>query len=78
MAKYAYLDYGEILHITKYEQTAKAYAKYNGKYVKTDFPAAHGYPIDKEGNYYTLYSETEERHGYAIPPELAELYKSLK
>ena len=73
MKKFAYIDYGDILHITKYENTAKSHAK-NGKYVITEVLASHGYPVDEKGNPYILYSATVEKHGYAIPEELAELY----
>lgn len=77
MRQFAYLDYAGILHITKYEETAKSHAK-GKKYAATEVPAKGGYPVDDKGNAYVLYSETEEKHGYEIPAELSELYKSLK
>ena len=45
MAKYAYLDRAEILHISASEDTAKEYAKATGIVVATELPAAHGYPL---------------------------------
>lgn len=77
MKKFAYLDYAGILHITKYEATAKSHSK-NGKYVATYVKALHGYPVDEKENAYILYSETEEKHGYEIPEALVSLYKLLK
>ena len=88
MKRLAYLDSGDILHITRFYDTAQRCVKKlrdeNDKVIKiwpiveTDFPAKDGYPINEEGNNYTIYSETEERHGYAIPAELVELYKKVK
>ena len=81
MKKFAYLDSAEILHITKKEEIAKSHAK-NGKVVATDYPAEGGYPVvgeyGEKRKAYILYSETEERHGFPIPEELAELYRRLK
>lgn len=77
MKKFAYLDYAGILHITKYEATAKSHAK-NGKYVETTVEAHGGYPVNEKGNAYVLYSETEEKHDYEIPAELSELYAKVK
>lgn len=77
MKKFAYLDSACILHITKSEAIATSHSV-NGKVEKTDFPAKGGYPIDDKGIFYVLYSETEEKHNYAIPAELSELYKKLK
>lgn len=77
MKKFAYLDYAGILHITKYENTAKSHAK-GGKYVETYVKAAHGYPVDEKDNPYILYSDTEEKHGYVIPEAVANLYRLLK
>lgn len=86
--KFAFLDIEDILHITKWEDTAKRCVKKirdkDGNVLKiwpiveTDFPAKDGYPINEDGNNYTIYSETEERHGYDIPAELVELYKKVK
>ena len=47
---YAYLDRGNILHITKDEKTAKQYG--GGKYLETSVAYKGGYPIaghDKQG-----------------------------
>ena len=77
MKKFAYLDYAGILHITKYEKTAKSHAK-NGKYVATAVHAKGGYPVNEKDMPYILYSETEEKHGYEIPAELATLYAQVK
>ena len=40
---YGYLDKYNILHITKYEETAKEYAK-KGFYTTTDLKGSQGYP----------------------------------
>ena len=56
--KYAYLDKGAILHISESEETAKKYAKLNGKVVPTEIPAEHGYPV-VGGEEIIVYSETE-------------------
>lgn len=77
MKKYAYLDTAYILHITKSLDVAESHSV-NKKIEKTDYPAKGGYPVDEKGNAYVLYSETEEKHRYEIPAELAELYKKLK
>ena len=80
--KYAYLDKGNILHISKSEETAKKFSK-TGKVVETEYPASHGYPLadDKE---IIVYSPTEmkwEAKGEAIEeaetkyPALAALYR---
>ena len=44
MMNFAYLDRGGILHVTKKRKTALTYAA-TGKYVETDHPAMHGYPL---------------------------------
>lgn len=77
MAKFAFIGEGGILHVTKYEQTAKTHSL-NGKYYKTDVEAAHGYPVDDEGDAYILYSDTEAKHNKEIPEELAELYRKCR
>ena len=86
--KFAYIDTAGILHITKYYESAqRCVKKLKDKddniikiwpIVETDFPAKGGYPVDEKENEYTIYSETEERHGYEIPAELAELYAKVK
>jgi hypothetical protein len=77
MKKFAYIDFGGVLHITKYENTAKSHAK-NGKYVETYVSAKGGYPVDEEGHPYIVYSDVEEKHGYEIPEAIANLYRLLK
>lgn len=77
MKKFAYLDTAKILHITKDEKTAKSHS-FNGKFIETEFPAKGGYPVDGKGNFYVVYSETEEKHGRKIPVEIAGLYSKLK
>ena len=88
MKKLAYIDSADILHISKDRATAERCVKKirdeNDKIIKmwpiveTDFPAKDGYPINEDGNNYTIYSETEERHSYEIPDKLVELYKKVK
>ena len=83
--KYAYLDNGNILHISKSEETAKKFSK-TGKVVATDYPAEHGYPLADEKEI-IVYSPTEmkwEAEGEAIEeaetkyPALAALYEKCK
>lgn len=83
--KYAYLDNGNILHISKSEETAKKFSK-TGKVVATDYPAEHGYPLADEKEI-IVYSPTEmkwEAKGEAIEeaetkyPALSKLYEACK
>lgn len=74
---YAYLDKDNILHITNYYRVASDYAK-NKYFVKTDYPALYGYPIDENNKIIVLYSETKERKNKPIPKELSDLYRLLK
>lgn len=78
MTKFAYLDEGKILHITERVETAERKAGKN--YIETNVPAAHGFPIDEDGEAIIMYSDIEEKHGKneRITPELAELYRSLR
>ena len=75
--KFAYLDSANILHITKWEDTAQRCAK-NKKYIETDVAAKGGYPVDEKGNPYVIYDERHEKHKWEIPAELSELYLKLK
>ena len=72
MKKFAYIDFGGVLHITKYENTAKTHAK-NGKYVETYVRAEHGYPVDEKGNPYIVYEDGTEKHGYEVPENIVAL-----
>lgn len=85
MSKFAYLDSAKILHISKYEDTAKRCVKkvvdkttnevirvWN--IVPTNVAAIGGYPVDGEGKPYILYSITETKHDRETPEELIKLY----
>ena len=83
--KYAYLDNGNILHISKSEETAKKFSK-TGKVVETDYPAEHGYPLADEKEI-IVYGPAEmkwEAKGDAIEdagvkyPALSKLYEACK
>ena len=77
MKKYAYLDKGNILHITQKEETAKQFSK-TGKVVETQVEASHGYPL-ADGKEIIVYGPNEmkwEAKGAAIE-DAAEKYKEL-
>lgn len=88
MKKFAYIDNGNILHITKQRKDAERCVKKeydeNGKITKiwpiveTDFPAKGGFPISHGRIYYVLWAEDKEAYGREIPHELAELYRKCK
>lgn len=42
--KFAYVDKGNVLHVTVSEDSAKEYSKH-GKYVETTIPSQFGYPV---------------------------------
>ena len=83
MIKYAYIDRGDILHITKDEATAARYSKKKangeGHYVPTAVEAKNGYPLDEDGNHVIMYSETETRYPISEKKlgELALLYREI-
>lgn len=78
MKKYAYLT-GDVLHITANEETAKKHVG-EGKYIETNVPSAHGYPIDNEGEAIIMWGAETEKHGNhgRITAELRELYRALE
>lgn len=88
MKKFAFIDNGDILHITKDMATAKRCVKkeYDEKgnvtktwpIVETDFPAKGGFPISHGRVYYIMWSEKQEAHGRKIPYELEQLYLACK
>lgn len=78
MKKFAYLT-GDILHITVKEETAKRHVG-EGKYIETNVPSAHGYPVDGDGESIIMWGAETEKYGNhgRITPELKELYRSLE
>lgn len=77
MAKYAFIDTGGLLRVTKYEKTAKD-KSLSGKYYKTNVAAAYGFPVDDEGKQYLLFSDKDEKNNREIPEELAALYRKCR
>ena len=76
---YAYLDYANILHITKHEDIAKEYGR--GKYIPTNIASDHGYPANSKGKYYFLIvykNRIESRYSKSIPKELKKLCIKLR
>lgn len=76
---YAYLDYGNVLHISKHEDIAKEYGR--GKYIPTNIASIHGYPADSKEKYYilTVYqNRIESRYFRPIPKELKNLCIKLR
>ena len=83
--KYAYLDRGNILHVSASKSIAAQYSK-NSRVIETELPAKNGFPV-AGGQKVFMYSPGEmyiggnDRSGkQAAPedvPELAKLYKSL-
>lgn len=77
--QYAYLDYANVLHITKHKDIAKEYGY--GKYIPTNIASIHGYPADSKGKYYilTVYQHRiESKHSIFIPKELKNLCIKLR
>ena len=82
---YAYLDQGNILHISENKNTAAKYAK-NNRVIATEVPAQNGYPV-VNGDRVFVYSPDEIYAGGNINtgkelspeavPGLVELYIAL-
>ena len=59
MKGYAYLDKYGIMHASEYQDTAKKYAKYNGKVVETNLCDGSGY-TDEDGFNTMIYAAEKE------------------
>lgn len=78
--KYAYVDYGGVLHITKSEAIAKSHGV-NGKYEKTKIPAQHGYPYVEGFGPIIYYGGKDVKKESMLPyitNEMIALYDRLK
>lgn len=76
---YAYLDYANVLHISKHEDIAKEYGY--GRYIPTNIASIHGYPANSEEKYYILTvhkNNIESRYSKSIPKELKNLCIKLR
>ena len=62
MKGYAYLDKYGIMHASEYQDTAKKYAKYNGKVVETNLCDGSGYT--DENDYNTMIYAVEKEFFY--------------
>lgn len=76
MKKFAYIDFGGVLHITKHEATAKSHAK-GGKYIETYVRAQHGYPVDDDGKAFVVYEDGTEKHERELPENVIALVRIL-
>lgn len=59
MKGYAYLDKYGIMHASEYQDTAKKYAKYNGKVVETNLCDGTGYTDENDYNTMIYAAEKE-------------------
>ena len=63
MKGYAYLDKYGIMHASEYPDTAKKYAKYNGKVVETNLCDGTGYTDENDYNTMIYAAEKEFFYG---------------
>ena len=63
MKGYAYLDKYGIMHASEYQDTAKKYAKYNGKVVETELCDGSGYTDENDYNTMIYAAEKEFFYG---------------
>lgn len=80
MKKYAYIDNGGTLHITKYEEYAKRCSA-NGKYAETNIEAKGGFPYNEYIGYIVYYGGEEVKRQDMlryVTDEMKALYASLK
>ena len=93
MGNYFYIDSQGVLHGVKDTSRANKYSNtigyqescisrspaflVKGKGVISNFPVAHGYPINEKGNPYII-KYGIEKHGHIIPKDLWSIYKQCK
>lgn len=60
---FAYLDEGGIIHVAKEKETAKEYAKLNGKIIETDLGDGYGMLMENDVRLYVYAKEDKFYEG---------------